>query len=307
MKLTFLTTASAVALMGLATVSMAPASMAVENVKGRSAAETETDLKRMQPDPDQVLTEQEAERALDKAKVKIDNVLDETRDTLTDGDSNVYVKTKADSRVEYTLFGDEPEGVNTTIQANATATGMLDQPVNNMANDNVGTLRDIIIDSKGNAKLAVVSDTRIPGIGKEAAFEYSMIMRQNANGDVVMPISEDRIKAARSFSYDQSEAGEDADVRTIPAGGYSVDKLLSADVVDPQGKTVASVENITFRNGKADALIIGYDKTLGLGGKKAALRFSEVKLQSKGDGNAQLQLSARQAAQLSSMKNSASN
>lgn len=307
MKLTFLTTASAVALMGLATVSMAPASMAVENVKGRNAAETETDLKRMQPDPDQVLTEQEAERALDKAKVKIDNVLEETRDTLTDGDSNVDVKTKADSRVEYTLFGDEPEGVNTTIQANATATGMLDQPVNNMANDNVGTLRDIIIDSKGNAKLAVVSDTRIPGIGKEAAFEYSMIMRQNANGDVVMPISEDRIKAARSFSYDQSEAGEDADVRTIPAGGYSVDKLLSADVVNPQGETVASVENITFRNGKADALIIGYDKTLGLGGKKAALRFSEVKLQSKGDGNAQLQLSARQAAQLSSMKNRASN
>jgi sporulation protein YlmC with PRC-barrel domain len=163
------------------------------------------------------------------------------------------------------------------------------------------------VDSKGNAKLVVVSDTRIPGIGKEAAFEYSMIMRQNNNGDVVMPISEERIKSARGFSYDQSDAGEDADVRTIPAGGYSIDKLLSANVVDAKGDKVASVENITFRNGKADALIIGYDKTLGMGGKKAALRFSDVKLNSKGDGDAELQLTAAQSSQLESMKDRGSN
>lgn len=319
MKRTILTSVSALALMAMVPVSIASMAHAAENVKGSMAAETQTDLKRMQPDPNQVLTQQEAERALDKAERKVNNAVNGNDDRNVNANANANVKANAHvdttannnnrtsaeelgDNVEYTLFGKEKDGVASSIQANATAQGMLNQPVNNMANERVGTLRDIIIDSKGAAQLAVVSDTRIPGIGKEAAFEYSMVMRQNANGDVVMPISEDRIKSARSFSYDQDEVGEDADVRTIPAGGYSIDKLLSANVVNAQGDKVASVENVTFRNGKVDAVIIGYDKTLGMGGKKAALRFSEVKMNAKGDGDAELQLTTQQASQLETLK-----
>ena len=266
----------------LAIMSLSPMAMAAENVKGHLAAETQTDLKRMQPDPDQVLTKKEAERAWEN-----------TKETVS--------KTARD--VEYTLFGEgQQRGVATTITTDATAQGLLNKPIHNATNERVGTLRDIIVDADGNAKLAVVSDAMIPGLGKEAAFDYSMVMRQNANGDVIMPITEDGIKNARSFSYDQKEAGKDANVRTIPAGGYSIDKLLSANVVDAQGKKVASVDNITFRNGKADALVIGYDKTLGMGGKKAALSFNHVKLNAKGNGNAEFQISAAQAAQLQSMK-----
>ncbi len=277
MNYKILATVSACAIM-----SLSPMAMAAENVKGPLAAETQTDLKRMQPDPDQVLTKQEAERAWEN-----------TKDTVS--------KTARD--VEYTLFGEgQQRGVDTKITADATATGLLKKPVHNATNERVGTLRDIIVDADGKAQLAVVSDAVLPGLGKEAAFDYGMVMRQNANGDVIMPITEEGIKNARSFSYDQKDAGKDAQVRTIPAGGYSVDKLLSANVVDAQGKKVASVDNITFRNGKADALVIGYDKTLGMGGKKAALSFANVKLNAKGNGNAEFQLSAAQAAQLESMK-----
>lgn len=281
----------------LAIMSLSPMAMAAENVKGALAAETQTDLKRMQPDPDQVLTEKEAERAWSNTKEKVSNAVDETKEKVSNAADNV----------EYTLFGNGQKGVDTTITASATATGLLNKPVHNATNERVGTLRDIIVDSSGKASLAVVSDTSIPGIGKEAAFDYTMVMRQNANGDVFMPLTEEAIKNARSFSYDQQDNRENAEVRTIPAGGYSVDKLMSANVVDAQGKKVASVDNITFRNGKADALVIGYDKTLGMGGKKAALTFSNVKLNAKGDGAAEFQLTAAQAAQLESMKERASN
>lgn len=277
MNYKFLAAVSALAIMGASS-----AVMAAENVKGAHAAETRTDLKRMQPDPDQVLTKEEANRAWEN-----------TKETVS--------KTAHD--VEYTLFGEgQQRGVETTIAADATAKGLLNKAVHNATNERVGTLRDIIVDADGNAELAVISDAMLPGIGKEVAFDYSMVMRQNANGDVIMPITEEGIDSARSFSYDQKDAGKDANVRTIPAGGYSIDKLLSAHVVDAQGKKVASVDNITFRNGKADALVIGYDKTLGMGGKKAALSFANVKLNAKGNGSAEFQLSAAQAAQLESMK-----
>lgn len=288
MNYKILATVSALAIMGLS-----PMAMAAENVKGAHAAETQTDLKRMQPDQNQVLTKEEADRAWEKTKQKTSNVVESTKETVS--------KTARD--VEYTLFGEgQQRGVETTITADATAKGLLKKPIHNATNERVGTLRDIIVDADGNAKLAVVSDAMLPGIGKEAAFDYAMVMRQNTNGDVIMPITEEGIDNARSFSYDQKDAGKDANVRTIPSGGYSVDKLLSANVVDAQGKKVASVDNITFRNGKADAIVIGYDKTLGMGGKKAALSFAHVKLNAKGNGNAEFQLSAAQAAQLESMK-----
>lgn len=208
-------------------------------------------------------------------------------------------------RVEYTLFGKEPKGVRATIANTATASTMLNQPVVNSKLERVGTLSDIIVDSKGNAKLAIVSDGDFLNIGKEAAFDYSNILRMNADGDLVTPLTEESITKAQKFSYDTKETGKD--VRTIPAGGYSIDKLLDADVINTKGEKVASVDNITFRNGKADSLIVGFDKTLGMGGEKAALSFSNVKMISKEDGKVDLQLTDAQAAQFETFKNSTSN
>lgn len=203
--------------------------------------------------------------------------------------------------VRYTLFGKEPKGVQASITAGATARGLLDRPVHNGTQERVGTLRDIIIDSKGNAVLAVVSDSEMIDIGKQAAFDYSLVLRRDKNGDVVMPLTEDTIKNARQFSYDTKDAGKE-NVRTIPSGGYSIEKLMKANIVNAMGAKVASVDNITFRNGQVDALVVGFDKTLGMGGNMAALSFSEVRLVNKGSGDAEFQLTAAQSAQFETFK-----
>lgn len=293
MNYKILTTVSAVAMMAIAPMATPAHAADDSTAAGKSAIhtqaaktnETETDLKRMKADPDQVLTKQEAERAWE-----------DTKDAVA----------KAADDVEYTLFGKEPKGVETSITAGATASGLLNKPVNGTNNERIGTLRDIIVDGKGNAKMAIVSDSEVLNVGKEAAFDYGLVLRHNADGDVIMPLTEESMKNARRFSYDAKDAGKEG-VTTIPSGSYSIDKLLEANVVNAKGDKVASVDNVTFRNGRADALIVGFDKVMGVGGEKAALSFPDVKMISKGDGKVEFQLTAAQAAQFETFKQSASN
>ncbi len=215
--------------------------------------------------------------------------------------------TETVEEIEYTILGDETNGANTKISMGATTKGLLDRPVYSTNNKHIGTMKDIIIDREGNAMLAVVSEAKLIDLGaKESAFDYGMVLRRDEKGDVVMPLTEETIKNAREFSYNAEDAGKE-NIRTIPAGGYSVEKLLKANIVNPSGDKVAGVDNITFRAGHIDALIVGFDKVLGMGGKQAALRFSDVKLLDKGDGDVAFQMTAPQAAQFESFKQSASN
>lgn len=326
MNYKILTTVSAVAL--LAFVPVAKAEDVDSASKTRIEAETGLDLSTQKVDP--AATIKGAANAK-KAEAKIDTQA-EMRTGAQSGEKSDRVDVELNSkssgntvkedikegwdntkaaasntmdRVEYTLFGKEPKGVRSTIATTSTASALLNQPVINAKQERVGTLSDIIVDSKGNAKLAIVSDGDFLNIGKEAAFDYSNILRVNADGDLVTPLTEESIKNARKFSYDTKESGKD--IRTIPAGGYSIDKLLDAEVVNAKGENVASVDNITFRNGKADSLIVGFDKTLGIGGEKAALSFPNVKMISKEDGKIDLQLTDAQAAQFETFKQSTSN
>ncbi len=50
------------------------------------------------------------------------------------------------------------------------------------------------------------------------------------------------------------------------------------------------------------AVVVGFDKVLGMGGEKAAMAFSDLKMINKGDGEIEFQLSASQAAQFESFK-----
>ena len=293
MNMKILATVSAVAMMAMAPIAT-PAHAADDStasgkasIHGQAARsnETETDLKRMKADPDQVLTKEEAKKGWEDTKEAVSEAVDD---------------------VEYTLFGKEPKGVESSITAGATASGLLNKPVNGTNNQRIGTLRDIIVDGKGNAQMAIVSDSEVLNLGKEAAFDYSLVLRRNADGDVVMPLTEESMKNASRFSYDTKDAGKNG-VKTIPSGAYSVEKLLEANVVNARGEKVASVDNMTFRNGRADALIVGFDKVMGMGGQKAALSFPDVKMINKGDGKVEFQLTAAQAAQFETFKQSASN
>lgn len=231
--------------------------------------------------------------------------VDNMKDALTKTKENI---TGTTDEVTYTLFSNEnDQGAEVTIDARATADGMLDTPVNNAAGERVGTLKDIILDDKGEAVLAVVSDAEFIDLGaKEAAFDYALVARRDKGGDVVMPLTEETINSATAFSYDMNTAN-DAKIRTIPANGYSVEKLLGADILGPNNETVGSVDNIIFREGRADTVIVGFDKTLNMGGKKAALSFQDLQLVKKNETDVNFQLTASQAAKFETFKEGVSN
>jgi sporulation protein YlmC with PRC-barrel domain len=204
------------------------------------------------------------------------------------------------------IGGDEKAEIKpVTIDSRITASGMIGQPVMNSNQERVGTFKDVILDKDGKAVMAIVADGEFPGIdAKLVAFDYNIIARQNKNGDVIMPLTESAIDNAAEFSYDAK--GRNENVRVMPANGYSVSKLLDADLLDQKKETVAQVDNISFKNGYADQIIIVFDQILGLGGEKAVLDYRDAQLTRTGD-KLNFQLSANQAKQFEIYKKTTTN
>lgn len=192
------------------------------------------------------------------------------------------------------------------INSRHTASGMLGKAVYNGRQERVGTVKDIIVDGNGEASMLVIADGEFPGYsGKLVAFDYDIISRQNAEGDVIAPISEENIDKAAEFSYDRN-AQSDGKVRIIPDNGYAVSKLLEGQLLSAEGQNVAEIENISFKNGKAQDLIVGFDKVLGMGGKYAALNYDAAKIIHDGD-DLDFKLTPKQTAQFEAYKKAAVN
>jgi len=188
-----------------------------------------------------------------------------------------------------------------TISSGITAKGLLGQPIQNTHDKKVGTVKDIILDSEGDAEFIVVSDGGFMGVGdKLAAFDYNLVMRQEENGDVVMPLSDELIKNVAEFSYDPKEAGDK--VQVIPANGYSVSELLKGQLVNPSNETLGTIENIAFRQGEAAEVIVSFDQKLGIGGERAAFDFDDLTLSKGADGNLNFRMNAYQSAKFEEMK-----
>lgn len=223
--------------------------------------------------------EHKAEGAMDKAGAKIENAYE-------------TIKAK--------MITDEAKtasGKTVTIDKRRTANGMIGEPVLNTKNERVGTVEDIIVDGAGKAMLIIVADGGPLSMGdKKAAFDYGLITSRNADGDVIMPLTEANIEKVAEFSYDRKDAGDNK-TRVIPQGGYSVKELLDADLLNSASKEVGDVENIVFRNGAADQLVVSYDETLKTD-PVMVLNYSSVKLVPAGDDEVDYQLSANQSAQL---------
>jgi hypothetical protein len=122
--------------------------------------------------------------------------------------------------------------------------------------------------------MVVVADGAFIGMGKKAAFDYSIITRVDEDGDVIMPLTEKIIDNAAPFSYDKVDAGEK--VRMIPDNGYSIVRLLDGKLVNQNKEAVADIDNISFKNGKANHVIVSFNKTIGLGGENIALSYSDA-------------------------------
>lgn len=180
-----------------------------------------------------------------------------------------------------------------------TADGIIGKPVVNQSNDRIATVEDVILDANGDAKLIVVKDGDFAGMGgKLAAFDYDAIISRKADGDIVMPITEQTIDKVAEFSYDKTDK---TNVRMIPANGYSVKGLLDGNIVDPAGKKLASIDNVSLKGGKADLVIAGYGKVLAMGGDKVAVDFDSGRLVRDGD-NVNLKLSQNQTAKFNTFK-----
>ena len=190
------------------------------------------------------------------------------------------------------------------IKRSMMAAGLIGESVINDDGKKIATVKDIIINKSGKAILIVVSDNGILGIGRKvAAFDYSQTVTQDSDGSVTMALTKDMIDHVADFSYDQKDW---AKAKVIPQGSISVNELLKGNVLDSHGKKVASIENVYLRNEDVSQVIVGFDKTLGMGGKLAALDFNDLQTVKKRK-DVDFQLTSNQTAQFKSFKQSASN
>jgi uncharacterized protein YrrD len=242
---------------------------------------------------------EDAGRAWDKTKEATSKAADKTAKAAEDA----YEDIKATFIDE-----DKTSSDSVTINARGTAQGMIGQPVLNTSGEKIATVKDIILNKSGKAELVVLADGGFMGIGsKLAAFDYNLVSQRHSDGDVIMPISQETLDKVTPFSYEAKDAEKDAKTRVIPADGISVAELLDGQVLDTEKKSVAEIDNISFSNGEASQIIIGFDKTLGLGGEKAAVGFDNVNVVREDEDEIDVQLSAKQAANFESFKKTATN
>lgn len=239
-----------------------------------------------------------------KANLKAD--WDTAKQAVTDSADKASDSSKAALDNFRARYIDDESTSDVTINTQTTAKGMLGQSVNDTDGKKIGTLKDIILDKDGKAVMAVISDGGFIGMGdKLAAFNYNMVIQQNADGDVIMPISKETMKQVAEFSYEAKDASDK--VHVMPANGYSVSELLKGQLVDPQSNTLGNIENITFRNGEASQVIVAFDQKLGLGGDRAALDFDDLTLSKSANGALDFRMNTRQSAQFNTYKSTKTN
>lgn len=291
----FLAAASLAVLMA----ATAPSAMA-EELKANTSAEVNVERTEGQSEVNTV-TEQDIEKGWQDTKDAVSNTANSVADTTK----------KAYKDVKATLFQTNADYENNTnmkmeevsIKSRMTAAGMIGEPVYNVDGNRVAKVSDIIIDSDGKAQMVVLADGDFTGLGKTVAFDYGLLAKKSADGDMMASITEDTITKAATFSYDK----EDTNATTMPEGSYSLSKMLDAHLIGYDGEELADIDNISLMNGMADKIIVSYDKTLNMGGKKAALSFSDVKIKSDASGKANLQLTEGQTSQFKAHKRTAVN
>lgn len=189
--------------------------------------------------------------------------------------------------------------VSARTQFTASADQLIGMPVYNPRGERVATLKDIIIDQDGEAKMAVLADGEWIGLGKTVAFDYNVLLRKNKDGEVVASVTEDMIEGVVPFTYDRDT--EETNVTVIPGNAYSTTNLLGAEIYNADGKDVAEIEDITFANGHAQKIVLSYDEFLGMGGKEATMRFEDANIVRQ-DDDLSIKLSAAGSAAFKDFK-----
>lgn len=237
-----------------------------------------------------------------ETKADLKHAYEETKDAVSDTAQKLSEKTSDTyESIKAKMISEKDSMSDVTYDSRITAKGLLGQPINNTAGKKVGTLKDIIVDHDGKAAVAVVSDGGFAGIGdKLAAFDYNLLMRQDTNGDVIMPVSEDAVSKVAAFSYEPKDASKD--VRVIPENGYSISEMLKGKLVSPKDESLGNIENITFISGQASSVIVGFDEVAGMGGDHVALNFDDLALSKSKDGTIDFRMGNHQSEQFEEYK-----
>ena len=291
MKKTILSAASLLAI-------MATMPAHADNMNTQADASAEVKMERTQQQNDNaVATEGEIKQGWEDTKEGVSNAANDVADATKE--------TYEDIKAAFIDNDESTEVTNVTINTRNTATAMIGATLYNTDGEAIAKVSDIILDADGKATMAVVADGEIFGLGKNAAFDYSVLTNKNEDGDVIAPLSEEMIDQAAEFSYNAEDKNDD--VRVVPTNGYSVAELLEGQLVNTQGEAVADIDNISFSGSQAENLILGFNEVLGMGGNKAAMSFSEAKIvrddSVMGGASYNFQLNASQAAQFESYKN----
>jgi uncharacterized protein YrrD len=254
----------------------------------------------------------EVERTLNQNDVptysaeEVKEGLEDTKDAVSGTAEDVSQKVKgAYEDVKSAVIGDDVFAISpVNIDQSMTAYGMIGQPVYDQNGKIIATIKDIIVNKGGKAEMAILGDDTWFGLGKLAAFDFSMIISTNIDGNIIATLTKEMINNAASFSYERSK--ESATVKVVPLNGYSVSELLGSKLVNPEGQQLAIIDNISFRDGKADQLVVTFDQVLGMGGKKAAMSFGTIDLINN-NGKPSFRLDAAQTKQFETYKQKATN
>lgn len=197
------------------------------------------------------------------------------------------------------VFGDESENLElttTSFDADYRAENIIGRAVHNL-NERVGTVHDIILDSDGNAVLAVIADGEIFGLGKLVAINYSDLMDHKFSDAFLMSITEENIDQIAEFTYEKNR--ESKDIRVIPQNGYSLAKLLDSDLTNKNGQSVAEIDDVYLEDGKASHLIVDFDEVYY--DETVAVEYEIAQIVAK-DGDYSFQLLSPRELQLENFK-----
>jgi len=196
---------------------------------------------------------------------------------------------------------DKTSDAPVNIDNNQTVQVLLGQPIYSQDKKKIATLEDIILDADGTAQMVVVKDLSLLGFGgKLAAFDYGTVIKTDAKGNIVTPLSQSTIDSAAEFSYEPEKSN--AKVRMIPNDGYSVSQMLDGKLLGADNKTVAEIDNISFSSGKASMVIASYGGVLNMGADHVALDFDSAQLV-RTDGSVDLKLDANETKAFEKLKN----
>ena len=277
-------------LMGASFLALLAAFPALAETNAKVESETSTSVKVEN-------TLDRAGEAVKEKAVKAGEVIDRQTNKAAAATKEAYGDMKA-------YFSDDKDikamsSVN--VAARLTADELIGTSVEDTSGKNLGKIEDILVDAEGDAETVIINDGGIMGLGgKLVALDYDIIEGFTGDKDVVIKASEKSIKEAKRFEY-EAPTTPDVKISVMPAGQFSVKKLLDAKIVDAQGKAVANVDTIAFEGDDADYLVVTFDKILGMGGDKAALDFEALDLVNN-DGKYTFKLNSQQTAQFEAQK-----